>query len=277
MVQSMYADRQQRLPHPRREREPGRRAAVPQPRGEQQPPAARAEVRAGTLRRRRLRGGGTDTTPPDTSITGSPLGATPSTTATLHLQRCRRDHAGSEPDLRVPARRPRHLVRGRHARTRRTCRASSHRLAHLPRAGEGRRRQRRPAAGRLHVDDRPDRARDRHPAGPGCVDDEHECDLPLHVARDRAPRSSARSTRAPRPRARRRRRTPTWRSPSTPSGSVRSTPPATSTSRPRTTRGPIQAGGTPVNCGPSQTLSRQRRRLDRAEQPVQQQGRRQRR
>ena len=68
-------EREQRLPHPRREREPGRRAAVPQPRESTNRPQLVVKL-------------GTPPPPPpngvpDTQITGSPLAATSSTSATF--------------------------------------------------------------------------------------------------------------------------------------------------------------------------------------------------
>ena len=155
MVQAHVHGREQRLPRPRRDREPGRRAAVPQPRG--RAPTGRSSCcKFGT--------GAPPPRPPRPTrqLTGTPAGGRPrAAVGDVHLHRHRRRDAGGQPDLRVPARRAPTPRRGPRARPRGATRASP--SARTPSAcgpidAAG---NVDPHAGRLHLDDRPDGTRRR--------------------------------------------------------------------------------------------------------------------
>ena len=132
-VQAMYSGSEQRLPRPRREREPGRRAAVPQPRG--RAPTGRSSCcSSGTARRRRrLRGAGSTRRPLTRRSPASRWRRPRAPSATFTFTRHRRRHAGGQPDLPVPARRARHVrLDGLHDAA--ELLGPRRRLAHLPRA-----------------------------------------------------------------------------------------------------------------------------------------------
>ena len=220
--------------------------------------AARRLRRRGAARTRRLRH----------EHHRQPVGATTGTAATFTFAGV--DNVTPwQPDVPVPARRPRDVVvDGLHEPA--DVHGSRRGLAHLPRARRRRRLNVDPTPGRLHLDDRPDGAGDGHQQRAGRDDDEHERDRSVHVARARRRRSSASSTRARSPPARRRRRTPAWRRPAHLPGARRSTPPATRTDPRRATRGRSRGGRRQLRLGPDDVGGR--RLLDRAEQPVEQQG-----
>ena len=91
--------------------------------------------------------GSGDTTAPDTNLTGNPRAATAEHLGPVHLQRRRQRHRRRKPHLRVPARRPGHRDMGP-CTHRQSYTGLSLGVAHLPRAGQGCRRQRRRLPGR---------------------------------------------------------------------------------------------------------------------------------
>ena len=115
------------------------------------------------------------------------------------------------------------------------------RHAHLRGARDRPRRERRPDAGELHVDDqraaRHDGSRDDDPDRPDRPDDDrHRRDASRSPPTSPSPRSSARSTASRSPSASRRRSTRTSRPATTPSACARPTSRATSTTTPATLR-----------------------------------------
>ena len=121
---------------------------------------------------------------PDTQLTGNPLPASPTTSATFGFTgtddatpassltfQCQLDVA--ETAAWTACREPAHLLQPRGG------------FAHLPSPGRRRWGCGRPAAGRVHLDDRPHGARDRHPVRPAVVHAEHEREVRVPLAGDR--------------------------------------------------------------------------------------------
>ena len=170
-----------------------------------------------------------DTAPPNTTITGGPIGLDQLDTTRdvhVHVERdaARRSSARSTAPRSAACPRQLHraLVAG---------------LAHVPGARHRRRRQHRPDARLAHAGrstpSRPTRRSTRRPDRRGELD---QRDVHVHLDRGAARRSSARST-APRS-APARPATPACRRARTRSRSAPSTPPATPTRRPPRARGP---------------------------------------
>ena len=208
----MYTRREQRLPHPRRDREPGRRAAVPQPREEPNRPQLvlqlgdrppRRRRRRDTTRRRRPSPATRSPRRTSTSATFTFTGIDDVTPAGSLTFECQLDVPTRPPWTRLHE--PADLLRGLAA-------GLAHRSGSAPSTPRGTSTRRRPVY-TWTIDQT--RAGDDHHLRPAGVDHAHERDRsPSRSPETGVDVRSARSTAAPsRPAPRRRRYTDLARRP----------------------------------------------------------------